>query len=77
MLLEEKSFVNSKLIDNFLNMTEIYFKLSFGHVVAYMRPSLTAHSQTIKISEHYRGINMAKKNIGTKIGHHNLPSPMR
>jgi len=20
---------------------------------------------------------MAKKNIGTKIGHHNLPSPMR
>jgi len=44
MLLEEKSFVNSKLIDNFLNMTEIYFKLFFGHNVAYMRPSLTAHS---------------------------------
>lgn len=39
MKLEDKFMVNTKLIDNYLNLSKIYFRLLFNHNLIYTRPS--------------------------------------
>ena len=44
MMLEEKAEVNVRLLDNWLNLSEIYFKLFFGYDIGDVRPAVNSQA---------------------------------
>jgi hypothetical protein len=66
MMLEEKALVNVRLLDNWLNLSEIYFKLFFGFDIGFIRP--TAISQIDESSmEHIKPAIMSQRVVGAKL----------
>lgn len=39
MMLEEKAEVNMRLLENWLNLSELYFKLFYGFDIGFVRPA--------------------------------------
>ena len=62
MLLEDKQLVNIRLMDNWLNLTDIYFKIFFNHDLGYVRP--TANNQSSRSIERCKVTNMSRRAVG-------------
>lgn len=63
MMLEEKAEVNMRLLENWLNLSELYFKLFYGFDIGFVRPA--ANSQVgIKSTEFMKSTIMAKRAVG-------------
>jgi hypothetical protein len=66
MMLEEKAEVNWRFLDNWLNLSEMYFKLFYGFNIGFVRP--VAHSQAgIKSTEYMKSATMSKQAVGEKL----------
>lgn len=66
MMLEEKSDVNLRLLDNWLNLSELYFNLFYGYNIGFMRPA--AYSQSgLNLTECIKSMTMSKRAVGEKL----------
>ena len=66
LLLEDKALVNVRLLDNWLNLGEMYFKIFFGYELNYVRPAAYSMAGS-KSPEHMKANVMSRRLVGTKL----------
>lgn len=66
MLLQDKQRINIKLMDNYLNLCQTYFKIFSNYNIYYIRPSFNEFPDPY-FSEYSKAVMMIQRNVCTKL----------
>lgn len=76
MMLEEKSRVNIKLLDNWLNLSHIYFKIFYGYDIGYVRPAANCSIGSTSV-EYVKAKVISRSAVGIKLLPEGLNDPTK
>ena len=65
-MVEEKAGVNLKLLDNWMNLSELYFKLFYGYDIGFVRSAVNIQAELIS-TEYFKSVTMSKRVVGEKL----------
>ncbi len=76
MMLEDKTAVNRKLVDNFLNLSEIYFMIFLRHNISFARPSSASNSE-MQFSKYSKSATILKNIVGSRFIGNGVHDPIQ
>lgn len=76
VMLEDKALVNVKLLDNWLNLSQIYFNLFFNYNLNYIRPAYFIMVGS-RSTEHLKAKIMSKRALGAKLSPEGFSDPTK